>query len=126
MPDAPTQLAATWNPDAALVPAELADALHTMRVILLARGYRDITKHGALKLGARVYHRGHQWPGASAGTGTVAAVMQRDPSPWAQAWGRPDVELIVWYDDGGGILDGKLHSLADYHLRVAEAVSVDA
>lgn len=116
---------ATWDPDPTLLPPPLADALHALRVLLLARGYHDIAEHRGLTVGARVYHRGHQWPEASQGTGTVVALMRRDPSPWAQAWGQPDVETIVQFDDTGGILDGKLHGLADYHLRVAEAVSVD-
>jgi hypothetical protein len=59
----------------------------------------------------RVRHLGHQYPEAYAnGTGTVLAVMFKDPSSWSQTYGQPDVELLVLRDDGS------ISGVADYHV----------
>lgn len=70
---------------------------------LETRGYHAIPSHptraGQLAPGARVRGYGHQWPTAIArGTGVVHAVMLRDPSRWADKYGRPDVEIVVKLD----------------------------
>lgn len=88
----------------------------------LAGGWRDVKQHGQLAAGTRVYHRGHQWPGAAQGTGTVRAVMLRDPSPWSAVYGVPDVEVIVEYDADKAMRSaGECAGVANYHLRVAES-----
>jgi hypothetical protein len=80
---------------------------------LLDHGYQDIAEHRGLRVGMRVRHIGHQYPEAYAnGTGTVLAVMYKNPSSWSQSYGRPDVELLVAMDSGS------ISNIADYHVAL--------
>ena len=64
-----------------------------------AEGYQEIPEYKGIKPGQRVRHLGHRYTEAYRdGTATVLAVMQKDPSSWAQTYGRPDVEIIVQLD----------------------------
>ena len=75
----------------------------------------DIKEFHGLRAGVRVRHRGEQYREAYRnGTGNVLHVLQRDPSPWARSWGRPDVEIVVIRDDKerGAML------VADYHVEI--------
>lgn len=72
-------------------------------------GYAAVDEFLEFRPGARAWQTSRPYrPG---GTGVVVAIYRRDPSPWAQTYGRPDVEL-VYREDGG-----RVAQLADYHLR---------
>lgn len=89
---------------------------------LLARGYRDIDVHGALRVGARVRHWGEQYCEAYRdGTGVVVALMEKSPSSWVAAgWGKHDVELIVRTDRDRWGIGSFVGRWADYHTAVIE------
>jgi len=104
-----TATAETQHPEYERMHAELAE-----------HGYRDIPEHNGIKVGARVRHIGHRYPEAyREGTGTVLAVMHKDPSSWSASYGRPDIELLVAQDrpmSPGFPISG----VADYHVEVIE------
>jgi hypothetical protein len=86
-------------------------------------GYRTVDQHGRIRPGARIRHRGHQWPEALRnGSGVVLAITEKRPSGWSDSWGMPDVELIAVWDKPS--LDSRLSQLAQYHVEaVAETAS---
>lgn len=101
-----------------VVLASLAPDLRQRAEELLAglrgRGYRDRERFNELEPGARVRHRGHQYPEAyRAGTGTIVAVTERDPSAWSESWGLPDVEIVVAWDDPSL---WRVSNVAQYHI----------
>lgn len=103
---------------ATLTPEEAA-SIDTMQAALRTSGYVDIEEHCELRPGARVYHRGHQWPGASTrGTGVVLVLLERPNSPWSASWRIADVELAVLWDKPS--FGSRLSWLAQYHVHVAE------
>jgi hypothetical protein len=104
-----TDLQATLTAAERVEVAELVAGLHE-------RGYRDIDRHDALHVGARIRHAGHRWPEAyERGTGVVLALTERSPSSWSQTYRMADVELIaVWDEDR---LGGRVSSVAQYHVE---------
>lgn len=95
-----------------------------MHAELTEYGYQDIAEHRGIKVGARVRHCGQRYYEAiENGTATVLAVMQKDPSPWADSYGRPDIEVLV-ADDKPMFPGSPVSQWADYHcavVRVAES-----
>lgn len=74
---------------------------------LAARGYKIVDTAGALAVGDRIRHVGHQWPAALRdGTGVVHALARG---------GGDDVELIVVWDKPGPT-GSQIAGLADYHV----------
>lgn len=93
-----------------LTPTEKARAAELHRE-LLAAGYQDAA-HKLLQPGARVRHRGHQYPEAfRAGTGTVIYVTENPDSAWSRTYSAPDIELIVLWDT-----TRSLSQVANYHV----------
>ncbi|PZG16476.1 hypothetical protein C1I95_17360 [Micromonospora craterilacus] len=104
---------------ATLTPEEAAK-LDTMQASLRECRYVDIPDHRGLRPGARVYHSGHQWPGAAYdGTGVVLAVTERPDSPWSQTYRAPDVELIVLWDRPVLGSSSRLSQSASYRIHLA-------
>lgn len=88
---------------------------------LLARGYQDITEHRRLRLGARIRHRGQQWPDAyRRGTGWVAVLTEKPNSAWSREWRMPDIELVAVWDKPWGLGQSRLSGLAQYHVEVIQ------
>jgi hypothetical protein len=88
---------------------------------LLAHGYVEIEGVDRITPGARVHHCGERYSAAYLhGTAQVAAVFEKDPSPWAQSYGRRDIEVVVVRDRP--LLDGMdlVHTWADYHTVPTE------
>lgn len=99
-----------------LAPDVLAEAASLLDE-LLSRGYVEKEFHNELRPGARVRHRGHQYPEAyQRGTGVVLHVTQKSPSSWEQSWRMPDVELVVLWDREQ--LWGRMSLLAQYHVHL--------
>lgn len=91
-----------------------------MRKGLAARGFEDVAEAGGLRVGTRIRHQGHQWPGAGVkGTGVVAALTQYPhETAWSRRAGRLEVELIaVWDRTSFGT---RLSQLGDYHVQIAD------
>jgi hypothetical protein len=91
-------------------------AVEKARADLLAHGYVEIDGIGQIKAGARVHHCGERYAAAYMhGTAQVAAVFEKDPSPWARSYGRRDIEIVIVRDKP--MLDGMdpVHTWADYH-----------
>jgi hypothetical protein len=100
----------------ALTPQEESDAAE-MLADLHESGYINVEQHGGLKAGTRVRHIGHKWPTALLeGSGNVVALTEKPQSSWSQSWGKPDVELIVAWDEPQG--GSRLSQLAQYHVEV--------
>lgn len=92
---------------------EISNALDGLR----RRGYVIKKSHNELRAGARVRHRGHQYPEALRyGTGMVLHVTEKSPSAWSVKWGVPDVEMIVLWDNPGWLF-GAFSMLAQYHVQ---------
>ncbi|MCX5066746.1 hypothetical protein OOJ91_12905 [Micromonospora lupini] len=104
---------------ASLSPEEAA-RLATMRADLHGCGYVDTDEHGRLRPGVRVYHRGHQWPGASDGTGTALVLTEKPDSGWSRSWGAADIELIVLWDKAQ--FGSRLSQVAQYHVYAVEVL----
>lgn len=98
---------------------EEAARVTVMLAELHKSGYVDIEEHGALRLGGRIRHRGHQWDAAyTDGTGIVIALTEKPNSAWSQSWRTPDVELIALWDKDW--VSGRLSQVAQYHVCVIE------
>ncbi|GIM88859.1 hypothetical protein [Paractinoplanes toevensis] len=94
---------------ATLTPAEQQEA-ERLLAGLHDRGYIDYEQHKTLTAGARVRHRGQQYPEAYRdGTGNIVAVTARNER---------DVELVVAYDKPRFEGMSRLTVLADYHVEV--------
>lgn len=98
------------------------DQVAAARQELLDHGYRDIGHIRTLRVGRRVRLGSERYSEAlRRGTGVIAALLEKSPSPWGVEWGRRDIELVVLRD-----LDRRSSSLtyrfgavarvADYHV----------
>jgi hypothetical protein len=82
-------------------------------------GYKDVTEHGALRIGTRIRGRSEQYHEALLhGTGIVIAITEKPDSAWSSSWGMPDVELIVLRDKARFEDWSRLSQLAQYHVAV--------
>ncbi|WP_431728502.1 hypothetical protein [Verrucosispora sp. TAA-831] len=129
MTDAATNLGgpAGTAPDAALaaLPPEETAEIARLRAELAQCQYVEIPDHRGLRPGARVYHSGHQWPGAALdGSGVVAAVFERPGSSWSRTYNAPDVEIIVLWDRPAFGSSSRLSTSASYRIYLAAVQQV--
>lgn len=104
-----------------LTPEE-AEEVARMRANLHANGYRDIPEHGSITVGARIRHRGQQWPDAlQHGAGYVVALTEKPDSAWSVSWGMADIELIAVWDKPWGLASSRLAQIAQYHVAVIDS-----
>lgn len=105
-----------------------AARLAAMLSELHERGYRDIIEHESfrVRVGARIRHRGHQWPEAyREGTGFIVALTEKPDSPWSRTYRMPDIELVALWDKPRPFEDSsRLAGLAQYHVEVIEVADV--
>ena len=86
---------------------------------LAVNGYVVIDQHCGLRPGGRVRHRGEQWPEAfKGGTGWVLVITEKPGSAWSEAWGMPDVEMLVLFDEPTFSGPSRLNQLAQYHVSL--------
>lgn len=84
---------------------------------LRSRGYVDRERFNELVPGARVRHRGHQYPEAyPTGTGVVVGIVERPDSAWSQSWRMPDIEMVVAWDRPAFLGASRLSTVAQYHV----------
>lgn len=76
---------------------------------LLNRGYIEVQEWRELHVGDRARHVNQLWAEATTGTATIKRIFHKPDSPWADKWGRPDVEIILTRDNGDDAY------WADYH-----------
>jgi hypothetical protein len=101
-----------------LTPAERAE-LESILAQLHQHGYTKRDRFNELTPGARVRHRGHQWPEAfQQGTGVIVAITEKSPSAWSTDWGMADVEMVVAWDKPTFEDSSRLSQVAQYHVSL--------
>lgn len=112
---------AAQGPVLANLAPSVLDEFDGLYVDIQTRGFKPVTEHQGLRVGARVRHSAELWDKAQRdGTGTIAAVTEKKPSAWADKYRRPDVEVIVLNDKAD--FGHRFTQLADYHVVAVEEV----